>query len=72
MKNLGKVVGLGALLGASVVVGIRYAIKYGYIAGQSHWARNRVHDPSIVIPRWREPPRRPATPKESLYDWHND
>jgi len=44
MKKLGKVVGLGALLGASVVVGIRYAIKYGYIAGQSHWASKRIKE----------------------------
>ena len=62
MKKLGIVVGLGALLGASVVVGIRYAIKYGYIAGQSHWASKRI----------KEEPRRPATPRDSIYDWHND
>lgn len=38
-SKLRRVVSLGILLGASVLVGARFAAKYGYLAGHTYWAK---------------------------------
>ena len=32
-----KILGAVALLGACVVLGVRYGIRYGWLAGHTHW-----------------------------------
>ena len=38
-SKIRKIVSLGIVLGASILVGVRFAAKYGYLAGHTYWAR---------------------------------
>jgi len=42
-KSLAEVGTLMSLLGASILIALRYAIKYGWLAGNTHWLMHR-HD----------------------------
>ena len=38
------------LLGACVVVGVRYAVKYGWLCGYTHWQveRSKMRDDDLL------------------------
>ena len=40
-RGLAKVGMLALLLGASTLVALRHAIKYGWLAGNTHWLTHR-------------------------------
>ena len=43
-RGLARVGTLTLLLGASTLIALRYAIKYGWLAGNTHWLTHRSGD----------------------------
>jgi len=43
-KRLAKIGALTLLLGASTLVALRYAAKYGWLAGHTHWVTHQIRD----------------------------
>jgi hypothetical protein len=33
-----------ALMGVCLLVGVRYGVKYGWLAGHTHWAAERIRE----------------------------
>ena len=42
-KRLARIGALTLILGASTLVALRYAAKYGWLAGHTHWVYNKLH-----------------------------
>ena len=42
--SLGRIGTLTLLLGASTVVALHYAAKYGWLAGRTHWVTHKPRD----------------------------
>ena len=43
-RSLAKVGMLTLLLGASTLVALRHAVKYGWLAGNTHWLAHKSRD----------------------------
>jgi hypothetical protein len=43
-RSLVKVGMLTLLLGASALIALRHAVKYGWLAGNTHWLTHRSRD----------------------------
>ena len=43
-RNLARVGMLALLLGASTLIALRFAVKYGWLAGNTHWLTHKSGD----------------------------
>ena len=43
-RKLARIGALTLLLGASTLVALRYAAKYGWLAGHTHWVTQQLRD----------------------------
>lgn len=51
-KRLAKIGALTLLLGASTLVALRYAAKYGWLAGHTHWVTQQLRNRDQPDDRW--------------------
>jgi hypothetical protein len=40
----GKLLGTVMLLSVCLMVGVRYGVKYGWLAGHTHWTTERIRE----------------------------